>query len=305
MKNVRTIPAHVTLSFNGRSRTRRYEDLTIADNFMFHKVMQDREMCRRLLQILLGLSPEVDITDPVAEGGIRTSPDSKSVFLDIRTSTPFTEYDIEMQRAGSREIPRRARYYQSVMDIDFLDPSMNYIELKENVVLFICLTDIFGRGLPVYTFSNTCSEAPGLPLNDGTKKVFYIAENYDKISEEEARSFMALVKTGNPSSAYTKRIAEIVEKYKNYPRMKREYLDAMQSESITAMEMEEARQQALAEGHAEGLAKGLAEGHAKGLKEGERQNALETARKMMAENCERSLILKVTGITEEDLDSLS
>ncbi|MBO5607552.1 MAG: hypothetical protein J5930_06605, partial [Treponema sp.] len=102
-------------------------------------------------------------------------------------------------------------------------------------------------------------------------------------------SFMALVKTGNPSSAYTKRIAEIVEKYKNYPRMKREYLDAMQSESITAMEMEEARQQALAEG----------------LKEGERQKAMETARKMTAENCERSLILKVTGITEEDLDSLS
>ncbi|MBO5606628.1 MAG: hypothetical protein J5930_01900, partial [Treponema sp.] len=114
-------------------------------------------------------------------------------------------------------------------------------------------------------------------------------------------SFMALVKTGNPSSAYTKRIAEIVEKYKNYPRMKREYLDAMQSESITAMEMEEARQQALAEGHAEGHAAGLAEG----LKEGERQKALETARKMTAENCERSLILKVTGITEEDLDSLS
>ena len=33
--------------------TKRYEELTIADDFMFGKVMEDKELCREVLECLL------------------------------------------------------------------------------------------------------------------------------------------------------------------------------------------------------------------------------------------------------------
>ena len=42
--------------------------------------------------------------------------------------------------------------------------------LKESHVIFICMEDIFGHGLPVYTFEDVCLENNavklGVPLSD-------------------------------------------------------------------------------------------------------------------------------------------
>ena len=78
---------------------------------------------------------------------------------------------------------------------------------------------------------------------------------------------MELVETGKPSSHYTDRIAKIVEKYRNLPRFKREYMDAMQTEVIYA-QMEE---EALNRGMERGLAQGLEQGIERGLKQGMEQ----------------------------------
>ena len=38
-------------------------------------------------------------------------------------------------------------------------------------MIFICAFDPYDRGLPIYTFENTCKEDPGLKLGDDTVKV--------------------------------------------------------------------------------------------------------------------------------------
>ena len=57
-------------------------------------------------------------------------------------------------RAGERveDIGKRTRYYQSMIDIDSLLKGAVYSELKESYVIFICTSDPFESGLPVYTF---------------------------------------------------------------------------------------------------------------------------------------------------------
>ena len=35
--------------------SKRYEELTIADDFMFYKVMSDEELCKELLETILGI----------------------------------------------------------------------------------------------------------------------------------------------------------------------------------------------------------------------------------------------------------
>ncbi len=47
-----------------------------------------------------------------------------------------------------------------------------YRNLPSTVIIFITQEDIFGRDLAMYTFSEQCEEVPGLPLEDGTCKIF-------------------------------------------------------------------------------------------------------------------------------------
>ena len=53
---------------------------------------------------------------------------------------------------------------------------------------------------------------------------------------------MELVETGKASSQYTERVAQIVEKYRKFPKYKREYMDLMQTELYYAGREEDARQ---------------------------------------------------------------
>ena len=55
-----------------------------------------------------------------------------------------------------------------------------------------------------------------------------------------------------------------------------------------------------AKGRAEGRAEGLAEGLAEGMKEG----IIKTAKNMKAEGLPTSLIAKMTGLSEEEIDNL-
>ncbi len=74
-------------------------------------------------------------------------------------------FGIEIQTSIPPDLGKRTRYYQSMMDSDNLLKGQNYRELKESYVLFICLSDPFKQGLPVYTFKNTCEENPAAVLN--------------------------------------------------------------------------------------------------------------------------------------------
>lgn len=47
-----------------------------------------------------------------------------------------------------------------------------YKNLPSTVIIFITQEDIFGKDLARYTFTEQCEEVPGLPLGDGTKKIF-------------------------------------------------------------------------------------------------------------------------------------
>ncbi len=60
---------------------------------------------------------------------------------------------------------KRARYYQSNMDLDCLEASTDYTALKKCYVIFICTFDYFKKDAPVYFFRSWDVEK-GLPLDD-------------------------------------------------------------------------------------------------------------------------------------------
>lgn len=76
------------------------------------------------------------------------------------------------KKSDDKNLPKRSRYYQGMIDLDLIQKGKNYNELKKSFVIFICTFDPFKKGRHLYTFENRCLEDLTLHLNDATTKIF-------------------------------------------------------------------------------------------------------------------------------------
>ena len=122
-----------------------WENLTIADNFIFSKVLENNpEICKNLLEMILGF--KIDHIEYVErEKTIETRIDSKGIRLDVYVKTGNDQkiFDIEIQTTNKDDLAKRTRYYQSLIDNDTLDKGKNYWELPSMYIIFICTFDYF------------------------------------------------------------------------------------------------------------------------------------------------------------------
>ena len=58
------------------------------------------------------------------------------------------KYDFEMQTGMYEEIPKRSRYYQSLIDSDCLNKGVLYRNLPDSLICFICMKDPLGDETP-------------------------------------------------------------------------------------------------------------------------------------------------------------
>ena len=142
------------------ARIKKWEELTIQDNFLFQKVMQNQRICKRLIEKLLDIRVK-SITYPEAEKTFSVGIANKDIRLDLYVETDDgIVLDIEMQTTAKKSewLPKRTRYYQSMIDINIVTKGDDYTMLKTSFVIFICTFDPFGEGRLVYTFRNRCVE---------------------------------------------------------------------------------------------------------------------------------------------------
>ena len=203
----------------------KWEDLSISNDFLFGKVMQDAELCKELLQRIL---PELDIDHveyPELQKTIKEDFEAKGVRLDAYVNDgKGTVYDIEMQAVTSKYLPRRTRYYQSMIDLQLVNKGQDYDTLNDSYIIFICLSDLFGKGRYRYSFENICKEDMEVMLNDGAKKIFLNADGKKGDISEELKAFLDYV-AGRPSEdAFVKKLESAVEKAKKNRKWRREYM---------------------------------------------------------------------------------
>ena len=125
-----------------------YNELCFTDDFMFRKVLSnDEDLCRRFVELLMDVKIE-RIAFKGDDYPIYVDSDMKGVRLDVYLADENgTVFDLEMQNEKKRNLPKRARYYQSMIDIDNLMSGANYDELPDSYVVFICTKDPFAYGL--------------------------------------------------------------------------------------------------------------------------------------------------------------
>ena len=202
----------------------RWNNATIANNFIFYKVMRNNpDVCKELLEILLQI--EIDKIEMYSEESIEVDFRSKGIRLDVYAKNESQAFNLELQASDTKELPERARYYQGVMDVDSLKSGQQYRELKDSYVIFICIQDIFKKGLPLYSFENLCREDSAISLNDRAFKLFFIAKNCDKILDARQKSFLKLVIGQKGTDNFSRRIEKLAENAKQNIEWKRQYME--------------------------------------------------------------------------------
>lgn len=156
---------------------KKFEELRLRDDFMFGKVMRNKAICKKTLEILLGIQIE-DIDYPETQKAINITCQGKSVRLDVYVEDDeHSAYNAEMQQNGDKEnisqLPKRSRYYQGMIDLNLIEKGFPYTALNTSYVIFICTFDPFGKGNYRYTFRALCQEDPEFALEDGTTRIFF------------------------------------------------------------------------------------------------------------------------------------
>lgn len=171
-----------------------YEKVGFSNNFMFGKIMENPERAKPFLEQILRF--KIDHIEYLErEKGIDEKYDGRSIRMDIYAEDGKAVYDCEMQTTDKGNLPKRSRYYQSLIDIRLLKRSDDFKVLKKSFVIFVCTFDPFGYGHYIYSFENRCNEVPELLLYDEAYKIFVNTEGTKGDVSEEFKELMRFVKT--------------------------------------------------------------------------------------------------------------
>ena len=111
-----------------------------------------------------------------------------------------------------------------MIDLNLIERGADYKELKKSFIIFICMSDPFGKGLHVYTFENQCKELPGLYLGDETTKVFINASGTANDTSDEMRAFLDYLQGKGIKNEFTRQIDEEVNKARAHEEWRVEYM---------------------------------------------------------------------------------
>ena len=172
-----------------------FQKLNLSHSFLFAAAMEDAEICRLVLDIILGFKvPKVHVH---VEHSILISSDFRSVRLDVYASDEMNvSYDVEVQNECNGNIAKRSWYYQAEMDVSSLKPGDDFSDLKPGYVIFIC------------TFDPRCLETVK-PLGDETRKIFL--NNKGTNDAEVPKELVHFLKYMENSSDETSKKREKVE----------------------------------------------------------------------------------------------
>ena len=218
------------------STNKTIQQLNLEDDFLFAKVMSDKEVCRKVLEKILGVSIR-EVSVPATQKTINTLYDGKGIRLDVYLNdNEGTVYNVEMERGKHKRaiLPKRSRYYQGNIDLDIISAGEDYRKLKKSFVIFICTFDPFGDRRHLYTFENRCVENPSLTLGDETTKIFLNTKGNMHDVDPEMQEFLAYVENttddfvSQARSPLIKEIHKKVTEVKESKEMEVEYMTLLQ-----------------------------------------------------------------------------
>lgn len=263
------------------------KDLTLLDRFLFSEVMEDPRNLETVLEIILGREVLLRYL-PQTEKEQRNSPLSRYIRLDVwGEDQEGNVYDVEVQKQDTRNLSRRSRFYQGMIDGKMLRPGeVDFNCLKDSYIIIITPFDPFGAGKYQYTFRMSCLEESGITLEDGALRIFLNTrgQNSEEVSPELAELLKFMEHTNQqPGEGYVSSRIQVLKKRID---------DIKSSEEVGVKYMQEWEEREIEkrEAHEEGRRQGWDAGHKEGLAAGERKKLREQVSRKLSKGKSAEMI---------------
>ncbi len=160
------------------------------------------------------------------EERIKTTYEHKGVRLDVYIKDKIgTVYNIEMQVINQKNLAKRARYYQAMIDSSLLLKNSDYNLLNKSFIIFICPFNLFDGERQIYTFKNFCEENKKILLEDEATNIFISTKNKkDKNISANLEAFLDYVNGNLSDNSFVKEIDDTIKYIKNEEEEREKYM---------------------------------------------------------------------------------
>lgn len=206
---------------------KKWDDADLTDDYIFNKVMLDKEICLELLRRIL---PDLNIKDiqyPNNQQELLLAPDAKAVRFDIYTTDERNNhYDIEMQVVNEHNLAKRIRYYQAASTMEAYDKGKTYDFADDSYVIFFCNFDPFNLGFQCYTLHKHIDNAPEHIIKDGQTDILFNipSTNHDVTPKMQAVLDMIAQRNIEEPDAFVVKLKERMRKVKQNRKWRAEYM---------------------------------------------------------------------------------
>lgn len=177
-----------------------------------------------MLEKLLGIKIN-RISYPEEQKTIDITVDGRAVRLDVYVNDDeSTIYNVEIQTTKQKELPKRSRYYQGMIDLNMIEKGEPFQKLNESYVIFICTFDLFGKGLHRYTFRNICEEDSSISLDDEAVRIFFNTKGTADDVSEEVKAYLNYIEGTGSNDDFVKRLKTEVAKIKANQEWRAEFM---------------------------------------------------------------------------------
>ena len=186
------------------------------------------------------------------------------------------------ETTSAKNLPKRSRFYQGIMDLNVLEKGEDYNKLKQSYVIFICTYDPFEKGLSCYEFENICKDDKELLLGDERKVLFFNTKGTNVNVSRQVAELLYYMETKQVCNEFTKRLDSDVAE----ARQNREWMVEYMKTLVHDMDV---------------MNEGIAKGRAQGRDEGEVINFIKLVRKKIEKG---KSVDKIADELEETVDAV-
>ncbi len=240
------------------SPKRKLEDLNMIDAFLFDKATTSVQNAVMISKVIIKRATGLDVKNIVVETE-KQIPGMDLNKRGIRLDVYLTEedmkagkdilrlFDIEPNNYYEPDLPRRSRFYQSLIDSQLMPSNTPFRKLPDIFMIWILPYDPFGDDRMIYTVKNMVAENNQIVYNDGSIKLFLYTKG-TKGGSKELKELLTYLEDTTLANAVDSDLREIQKIVDNVKADSRERERFMTLQEMIYYEKRDSREDGLIEG---------------------------------------------------------
>lgn len=248
MKGTNLMTYKSLLSKPESSSGKTLNELNLMDAYLFETVTNNPVFAEKMAKMIIWRALGIQVQDVTVETekelkgihmdkrGIRMDIYAKEYSYSDDKNFPDRIYDIEPNNYGKGELPRRSRFYQSLLDTKLLPTGTPFQKLPEIFTIWILPYDPFDDDRMIYTVKNMVVENQKIIYNDGITKIFLFI-NGNKGGSIELKNMLLYFANTNTANAVDNELSDLqqmVSAIKQDDRERERYMHFVTYEEMIA-----------------------------------------------------------------------